>query len=183
MDGRRRILTVSGSLRSLSTNTATLRTVGAVAPASIVVVPFDGLAGLPHFSPDDDIEPLAPPVEELRAAVHAADGVLFSTPEYAGDLPGSFKNLLDWTVGDDRTGSMDGKPVAWVNCSPRGAVGAHAALRTVLGYLGASVVAEACVDVAVNRDAIGPDGTVVSAEIRRALLGAVSALAASPAPG
>ncbi|WP_306796085.1 NAD(P)H-dependent oxidoreductase [Nocardia sp. XZ_19_369] len=25
--------------------------------------------------------------------------VLFCTPEYAGTLPGSLKNLLDWTVG------------------------------------------------------------------------------------
>lgn len=25
---------------------------------------------------------------------------MFCTPEYAGALPGSFTNLLDWTVGD-----------------------------------------------------------------------------------
>ena len=54
--------------------------------------------------------------------------MLFSTPEYAGALPGSFKNLLDWTVGDDQPGSMNGKPVAWVNVSPRGAEHAHESL-------------------------------------------------------
>ena len=28
--------------------------------------------------------------------------MLFSAPEYAGALPGSFKNVLDWAVGDDQ---------------------------------------------------------------------------------
>jgi NAD(P)H-dependent FMN reductase len=40
--------------------------------------------------------------------------VLFCTPEYAGALPGSFENLLDWTVGG---GEMYRKPVAWINAS------------------------------------------------------------------
>jgi NAD(P)H-dependent FMN reductase len=42
----------------------------------------------------------------LRDDIRASDGLLFSTPEYAGGLPGAFKNLLDWTVGDGRPGSM-----------------------------------------------------------------------------
>ena len=35
-------------------------------------------------------------------------------PEYAGALPGGFKNLLDWTVGG---GDLYRKPVAWVDVS------------------------------------------------------------------
>jgi NAD(P)H-dependent FMN reductase len=45
-----------------------------------------------------------PAVVELRAAIAASDAVLFSTPEYAGALPGSFKDLLDWTVPTRRSG-------------------------------------------------------------------------------
>ena len=60
---------------------------------------YEGLATLPHFNPDDDVEPLPGPVFELRAQVDAAAAVMFCTPEYAGALPGSFKNLLDWSVG------------------------------------------------------------------------------------
>ena len=41
----------------------------------------------------------------MRAAIAAADAVVFCTPEYAGTLPGSFKNLLDWTVGGAMTGT------------------------------------------------------------------------------
>ena len=74
-----------------------------------------------------------------------ANTVLFGIPEYAGSLPGSFKNLLDWTVGGSE---IYGKPVAWINASrhanPDAGSGAHAALRTVLGYTGANIVEQAC---------------------------------------
>ena len=35
----------------------------------------------------------------LRRLIGESDAVLFCSPEYAGTLPGSLKNLLDWTVG------------------------------------------------------------------------------------
>ena len=105
---------------------------------------YDGMTGLPHFNPDDDVDPLPAAVAGLRAQIGAADAVLFCTPEYAGALPGTFKNLLDWTVGGPE---MYGKPVAWVNASgsPTRARHAHESLATVLGYIHADVVAEACV--------------------------------------
>ncbi len=108
------VLLVSGSTRAGSTNTAVLRTVAALAPAGVTATLYGALADLPAFNPDDDTEPLHPSVAELRRQVAAADAVLFCTPEYAGALPGSFKNLLDWTVGG---GEIYGKPAAWVNAS------------------------------------------------------------------
>jgi NAD(P)H-dependent FMN reductase len=78
---------------------------------------YEGLANLPAFNPDDDREPLHPSVAELRQEIARADAVLFCTPEYAGALPGSFKNLLDWTVGG---GEVYGKPAAWINVAARG---------------------------------------------------------------
>ena len=53
----------------------------------------------------------------LRRQLADADAVLFCTPEYAGTLPGSLKNLLDWTVGG---GELYGKPVAWINVANPG---------------------------------------------------------------
>ena len=133
-----RILLVSGSTRAGSTNTAVLRTAPAVAPEGVTTVLYEGLADLPAFNPDDDSEPLPPSVADLRRQIDVADAVLFCTPEYAGALPGSFKNLLDWTVGG---GDVYGKPVAWINVSsvaaPTGGADAHASLAKVLGYLGA----------------------------------------------
>ena len=105
----RRVLLVSGSTRAMSTNTALLRTAVECAPPSVAAVFYPGLAGLPHFDPDLDVEPLPAAVAALRAEIAAADAVLFCTPEYAGTLPGSFKNLLDWTVGGT---VLTDKPVA-----------------------------------------------------------------------
>lgn len=117
-----RVLLVSGSLRTKSTSAAVLRTAQVVAPPGVVTVLYEDLADLPHFNPDDDVDPLPEAVAALRAQIHQADALLFSTPEYAGALPGSFKNLLDWTIGDDQPGSISEKPVAWINASPRKSV-------------------------------------------------------------
>ena len=167
---RVRLLLVSGSMRAGSVNAAVLRTLAAIAPEGVETEIYEGLGTLPHFNPDDDYEPLDPAVLALRAAIASADAVLFSTPEYAGALPGSFKNLLDWTVGG---GELYGKPVAWVNASglgaPTGGKHAHDSLRTVLGYTGAAIVEQACVRVPVARKAVGDDGLIRDEEIRKGL--------------
>src|SRR6478752_6895194 len=137
-----RVLLVCGSLRSASTNSAAVRTAMAVAPPGIRAVLYDGLRALPPFDPDDEAE-LPLEVIDLRTQIHAADAIVFCTPEYAGALPGAFKNLLDWTIGDDQPGSIYEKPVAWINASPRGAVHAHESLRLVLGYAHARIVESA----------------------------------------
>lgn len=171
-----RILAVSGSTRAGSTNSAMLATAQAVAPEGAVVEVYDGLRLLPHFDPDDDREPLPDAVAGLRGLLKEANAVLFCTPEYAGALPGSFKNLLDWAVGSD---AMDGKPVAWINVSSSitGAAGAHESLRTVLGYLGTRIVEDACAHVPVARDAIGADGLIHDEAIRDRVREALTALA------
>ncbi|HKG38296.1 MAG TPA: NADPH-dependent FMN reductase [Conexibacter sp.] len=177
-----RILLISGSLRGGSTNTALLRTADEVAPEGIETRLYDGMAGLPHFNPDDDAEgmPVDPAVAALRAAVHAADALLLSTPEYAGALPGSFKNLLEWTVGDASTYR---KPIAWVNTSgaaaPTGAADAHDSLRKVLGYVHAEIVEDACVRIPVARTAVGEDGLIADESIRERVAKVLSALAAA----
>jgi NAD(P)H-dependent FMN reductase len=173
------ILLISGSLRARSTNSAALRTARAVAPDGIATVLYEGMGELPHFNPDDDAEgaQVHPAVAELRAAIAAADALLFCTPEYAGALPGSFKNLLEWTVGDAGTYK---KPVAWINVSgpaaPTGGADAHDSLRKVLRYVHADVVEGACVRVPVERGAVGEDGLIADAEVRKKLAGALAAL-------
>ena len=90
-------------------------------------------------------------------------------------LPGSLKNLLDWTVGG---GEIYGKPVGWINVAVGGrGTGAEEHLAMVLRYVGAVAVERACVRVPVPRDAAGPDGIIADPAIRAALLSAVMALA------
>jgi chromate reductase len=171
-----RILSVCGSLRNGSTNAAVLRTARAVAPAEVEIDEYDRLGELPHFNPDDDTEPLHPAVADLRERLTRADAVLFCTPEYAGALPGSFKNLLDWSVGAE---TMHRKPVAWINASwaATGAASAHASLRIVLGYLTVDIVEDACVHIPVGRDLLGEDGLVHDEPTREAILNVVTTLA------
>lgn len=115
---------------------------------------------------------------ELRAELAAADAVLVCTPEYAGALPGAFKNLLDWAVGDP---VVQAKPVGWLNvasvAAPTGGAGAHGELATVLGYLCAYVVPDACLRAPMTRQDVGPDGLVSDGAVREQLRTALAALA------
>ena len=173
------VLMISGSTRAGSTNSAALQTAADVLGEEIRPVLYQGLARLPHFNPDDDHDPLPAEVARLRELIAEADALLFCTPEYAGDLPGSFKNLLDWTVGGSET---SGKPSAWINVSsaPTGAAGAHRALRTVLTYTDARVVDEGCADIPVPRSVIDPaTGLVTDPAVRDAMAAAVRGLLAA----
>jgi NAD(P)H-dependent FMN reductase len=168
------ILLISGSTRQGSGNTAALRTVQALAPDGIATELYDGLTALPAFSPDEDERPPGP-AAALRERIAAAGALLFCTPEYGGTLPGSLKNLLDWTVGG---GEIYGKPVGWVNVAVGGrGTGAEEHLAMVLRYVGAVAVDGACVRVPVPREAVGPDGIITDPEIRTALGAALTTLA------
>lgn len=169
------MLAISGSTRSASANTALCSTAVACAPPGVAVTVFEGLAGLPHFNPDDDHEPLPPAVAGLRAAIEGCDAVLFCVPEYAGALPGSMKNLLDWTVGAT---VMTSKAVAWVNVSPdpRRGAGALAELAVVLGYVQAEVITGACAHVPLTREMLDDHGMVSDPAARAAITDTISAL-------
>lgn len=175
-----RVVSLCGSLRRGSVNAAVLETARRIAPPGMTLSSYNEMRELPAFDPDDDREPLPRPVAVLRRAIADADAVLVCTPEYAGALPGAFKNLLDWTVG---TPDMDGMPVAWINASgvaaPTGGADAHESLRKVLGYLNAAIVEEACVRVPVARAMVGDDGTVTDPDTREALRAALDALQAA----
>jgi chromate reductase, NAD(P)H dehydrogenase (quinone) len=173
-----RLLLICGSLRSGSTNEAMLRTVASLLPPDVIADKYDGMGQLPHFNPDDDQDPLPATVVELRERIAAADAILFSTPEYAGAMPGSLKNLLDWTVGGVE---ISEKPAAWINisASSAGATATHESLTTVLRYTGARLVDAACVRIPVHRDAAGVDGLIFDPEIRLRTAAAVNALLVS----
>lgn len=172
------ILLICGSLRAGPSSAAVLKTVQVLAPDGVTADLYEELASLPHFNPDDDEEggPVHAAVADLRGRIGAADALLFSTPEYAGALPGSFKNLLDWTVGG---GETYGKLVAWINAStlasPSGAADAHASLRKVLGYTGAEIVEAACARIPIPRQAVA-DGHIHDLALRRELSAALDAL-------
>lgn len=133
-----RVLAISGSLRTHSSNRELLRAAARIAPEEFSVSLYEGVGELPHFNPDlDGIDSVPPtPVAELRARVAEADVLLISTPEYAHGIPGSLKNALDWLVSGPE---IPGKPIAVLMTSGR-SVHAPAALNEVLRTMSAHVV-------------------------------------------
>jgi len=55
---------------------------------------------LPMFVPGVESVPVA--ARELCDAVHAAHGMLWSSPLYHGTVSGAFKNALDWVPTPER---------------------------------------------------------------------------------
>jgi NAD(P)H-dependent FMN reductase len=173
------LMLICGSVRAGSTNAATLACAAELLPDGCTALTYQSLGELPHFNPDLDVDPLPAPVAELRRAIGESAGLLFCTPEYAGALPGSFKNLLDWTIGG---GEMSGKPVGWINCSDRGAAGAYAELRTVLSYADTVIVEAACARIPISRSELAADGSIANPLIRAQLADVVQALVAAHSP-
>lgn len=137
-----RILAISGSVRTASTNTALLRAAVKAAPEGVAVTLYEGLGTLPVFNPDHT-EHLPPAAAELRRQVLGCDGLLISSPEYAHGVPGGMKNALDWIVG---WGEVAFKPVALFNTSPYGEH-AKAALEEILVTMSLRIIPEAALTV------------------------------------
>jgi chromate reductase len=130
-----KILGISGSLKTTSSNTAILRAIQKLSPPDVQLHIYDGLDDLPHFSPERDGEKSAASVIKLRKLVSEANGIIISTPEYAFNLPGVLKNALDWLVS---SGELNEKPVTAISVSPGFTAGekALASLLMTLTALG-----------------------------------------------
>ncbi len=170
------ILMISGSVREGSVNAAVIDAAAELLPEGFEAVIYRGIGGLPHFNPDLDHDPLPPEIAELRHLIDESAGLLFSTPEYAGVMPGALKNLLEWTVGGVET---TGKPTGWINPSSilNRAAGTYEQLRIVLDYTDCHVIDEACVAIPVTRDRIDA-GRIADAGVRAAIAEALAVLTA-----
>ena len=172
-----KLFAISGSLRERSFNTALLRAASSLVPAGSEISLYGGMAGLPHFNPDLDVEPPPAPVAELRARLAEADGILVCSPEYAHGVPGSLKNALDWIVS---SGEFTDKPTLLINASPSfmGASVAQANLTEILRVMGARLPDSAVVSIAGVSRKVAPDGSL-DEETAASLKAALAAFVAS----
>jgi NAD(P)H-dependent FMN reductase len=170
-----RILAISGSLRSVSSNSALVHAAVRVAPAGVDVSIFRGLAGIPPFNPDLDTDAAPATVVEFRAALQACDAVLISSPEYAHGVPGVLKNALDWLVG---SGELIDKPIALINVSAR-ATHAHASLLETLTTMSGRVIGDASITIALDGKALDATGIANDADLSALLRSALESLARS----
>jgi NAD(P)H-dependent FMN reductase len=165
-------LTICGSLRARSSNTALLEAVALLASGGAEVTCYDGLASLPLFNPDIDIVPAPAAVQTLREQIAAADAVIISSPEYAHGVPGALKNALDWLVSGVE---IYGKPVALLNPSPR-SLFAHPQLAETLRTMGALIVEGASVSLPIAGRGLDAAGIAGDPELAESLLGILVAL-------
>ena len=170
------LLTVSGSLRAGSSNSALLAAAALVAPACVEVVSYDTLADLPAFNPDieEGPGPLPNAVARWRAALITADATLISSPEYAHGVAGALKNALDWVVG---SGELVGKRVGLLSASAASRF-AHAQLVETLTVMNWTLVPEATLILDIPRRGVTAEQLAADPRVAATLSGVVAALTA-----
>jgi chromate reductase len=129
------ILGIAGSLRKGSYNRAALRAAQKLAPEGMRIEVFD-LRGIPLYDGDQESSP-PERVAQLKAAIRAADGILFVTPEYNYSIPGVLKNAIDWASRPYGDSGWEGKPAAIMGATPGtlGTARAQYHLRQVFVFL------------------------------------------------
>jgi chromate reductase, NAD(P)H dehydrogenase (quinone) len=160
-----KIATVSGSLRSQSSNAALLDAYRILAGDG---ADFDRVANLellPHYNPDLDSETPPEEVTRMRDRVLLADLVVFSTPEYIHALPSVLKNCLEWLVSDPR---FYQKPTVILHANPNSTF-ALSSLKEVLTTMSATIIEDASVVISIPSNKITAADILESPEWRVAL--------------
>ncbi|MGA5899195.1 NAD(P)H-dependent oxidoreductase [Streptomyces venetus] len=138
-----RILALVGSLRAGSHNRQLAEASVKLAPEGAEVELFEGLAEIPFYNEDIDVEGSVPAAAaRLREAANTADGLILFTPEYNGTIPAVLKNAIDWLSRPYGAGALSGKPVAVVGTAfgQYGGVWAHDETRKSVGVAGGKVL-------------------------------------------
>lgn len=173
-----KILAISGSLRSDSTNTALLRAAALVAPPGATVTMYEGIGDLPLFNPDiegPEFDGPAPAnVQKFRDHLRASDGVMLATPEYAHGVSGVIKNALDWVVG---TGELVDKPILFFNASPRASI-AYDSLKGTIKVMGGVIDENASITLPILGSSLDPHGILSHPELSAALRSAMAVFTA-----
>src|SRR5260370_5485866 len=118
------ILTISGSLRRGSFNTALMRALPGLEPAELRLSEAPPYDRMPLYNADLQAAGFPADVTIFADAIRKADGVIIVTPEYNWTIPGGLKNALDWVSRLENQPFKD-KPVA-VQSATRGPLsGAH----------------------------------------------------------
>lgn len=179
MEKSLKILGISGSLRKGSYNRGLLRAAALVAPTHCSIEIFD-LTPIPIYNQDQE-KTLPPAVQELKAKIKAADGLLIAVPEYNYSFSGVLKNALDWGSRPYGQNAWDGKPVALMGASA-GAQGTSRAqyhLRQVMVTLNMYPLNRPEVMIPLAQDKFNEQGDLLDEENRQRVARLLEALVAS----
>jgi NAD(P)H-dependent FMN reductase len=179
------VLALVGSLRNASVNRKLAEAAAALAPEGTEVTIYEGLADVPFYNEDLDVEGSVPAAAEaLRDAAKASHAVLLVTPEYNGTTPAVLNNAIDWLSRPYGAGAIKDVPTAVVSGSPSayGAQWANADARKALGVAGAKVLEDASVAVGGRFQDFAETHPKDHAETAAELAGVLAALAGAVEP-
>ena len=114
------IVGVCGSLRRGSFNLMLLHAAVEAVPSGSSMQ-IESIRDIPLYDGDVEAEQGIPPaVQQLKARIAAADGLLIVTPEYNNSIPGVLKNTIDWLSRPpaDIPRVFRGCPVAIMGATP-----------------------------------------------------------------
>lgn len=151
-----------GSLRRDSLNRRLYQAAVETTPAGVRFQEIP-IGALPHFNDDLDVDGGPEPVRAMRAAISAADGLLFVTPEYNHSIPGVLKNAIDWASRPSGRSTMLGKPAAVIGAASgrSGSMRAQFQLRALFPVLDLKGLHRPDVIVTFAGDKFDQDGRLV----------------------
>ena len=165
------IAVIVGSLRRDSINRKLATALATLAPAEISVKQLS-IGDLPLYSQDGEMTPTAA-VQQFKADLAAAEGILFVTPEFNRSIPGALKNAIDHGSRPYGKNSWAGKPTGIIGASP-GAIATAVAqqhLRTILAHLDALTMGQPEGFVQIRDGVFDESGSVANADTRKFLQG------------
>lgn len=169
---------IVGSLRKESINKNLARALIRIGKGQLNCTLVE-IADIPLYNQDTENE-LPAPVARMKAAVAAADAVLFVTPEYNRSMPGVLKNVIDWGSRPYGQNVWAGKPAAVAGTSPSPVATAvcQSHLRSVLTMLGMVLVSQPEVYIVDRAGLISDDGAVSDGGTEKFLLSFLTRFAA-----
>lgn len=160
-----KILAISGSTRSNSSNFKILKYISNCLQSNFEVEIFEDLENLPHFNPDLDTANPPQEITTFRNKIINSDGVIICTPEYVFSLPGSLKNALEWCVS---TTIFSNKKTGLITASASGEMG-HEQLLLIMKTLEAKFDDATQLLIQGVRGKVNAEGEIVSEETAEAL--------------
>ncbi|SRR5579884_612960 len=116
-----KILAFAASMRKNSYNRMLIKQAAEIlksAPDAVLDLADYREFEMPNYDGDlEDSAGIPPGGREFIRRILAADGLILSTPEYNGGIPGSLKNAIDWASRDD-SDPFQGKTLLLLGTSP-----------------------------------------------------------------
>ena len=171
------VAVIVGSLRKESINKKLAKALMRIGKGKLNFIPVE-IADIPLYNQDMENE-MPAPVARMKAAVAAADAVLFVTPEYNRSMPGVLKNVIDWGSRPYGQNVWAGKPAAVAGTSPGHVATAvcQSHLRSILTMLGMVLASQPEVYIVDRPGLLGDDGAVSDEGTEKFLLSFVARFA------